>query len=276
MDQIIAANTRPELLRCEQLEAQALRAMHEVASPSIRARLGLELIDHDGCLVSIAGKLPSTAVLINRALMGNGSAGALSLTEVQLLYHARGVNRYFLHQNLRHPPVPEDALSARALRRQRGWQKFEHDLHSIHPASSELRVRRLNPQNIWDFGLIVGRTFALGEEAVPWLSELVWHPNWYIFMSYEGHIPAGVAALFVEGKYGWLDFAATRPEMRRLGSQQVLLAHRLNFARTLGCTQLFSCTGEALPDFPQQSYRNLLRAGFKETYLRENYAPQNC
>lgn len=29
-------------------------------------------------------------------------------------------------------------------------------------------------------------------------------------------------------------------------------------------------TGERLPDKPSNSYRNILRAGFEETYLRQN------
>ena len=35
----------------------------------------------------------------------------------------------------------------------------------------------------------------------------------------------------------------------------------------IACTE----TGERLPDKPSNSYRNILRAGFSEAYVRQNY-----
>ncbi|HUG99452.1 MAG TPA: hypothetical protein VMQ83_09790 [Gammaproteobacteria bacterium] len=40
----------------------------------------------------------------------------------------------------------------------------------------------------------------------------------------------------------------------------------------LGCRKLLTCTGEAVPGDPQHSYRNILKAGFRESYVRDNYA----
>jgi hypothetical protein len=92
-------------------------------------------------------------------------------------------------------------------------------------------------------------------------------------MSFDGNEPAGVGALFVKNGFGWTDYGATSPEFRRRGSQGAVMAARLHLAIELGCQKIFSCTGVSVPGDPQHSYNNILKAGFKEDYVRENYVP---
>ena len=87
------------------------------------------------------------------------------------------------------------------------------------------------------------------------------------------HAAAGAGALFVKDGLGWTDFGATAPEYRRRGSQGALLARRIDHAISLGCTSIFTCTGEDVAGDPQHSYRNILKMGFDAAYVRENYAP---
>jgi GNAT superfamily N-acetyltransferase len=65
--------------------------------------------------------------------------------------------------------------------------------------------------------------------------------------------------------------AATLPEARGRGSQTALLAHRIAAAAEQGCSLVVTETGERVADRPSASYRNILRAGFEERYLRANY-----
>ena len=92
-------------------------------------------------------------------------------------------------------------------------------------------------------------------------------------MTFEGDIPAGVGAIFIKGDQAWTDFGATAPEMRGRGAQGANLAARVRFALEQGCTAIHTCTGEAVPGEPQHSWNNIKRCGFREAYLRENYAP---
>ena len=92
-------------------------------------------------------------------------------------------------------------------------------------------------------------------------------------MTFDGEVPAGTGALFIDGKLAWTDFGATAPGFRQRGSQSALLRHRVQFALDRGCRQVFTCTGESVPGDPQHSYSNILKAGFKEDYVRPNYAP---
>ncbi len=109
--------------------------------------------------------------------------------------------------------------------------------------------------------------------ARPWLARLAGRDRWHIFMTFDGDRPAGTGALFIDGDVAWTDFDATAPGFRRRGSQSALLRHRVQFALDQGCRLVFTCTGEAVPGDPQHSYANILKAGFKEDYVRLNYAP---
>jgi hypothetical protein len=50
-----------------------------------------------------------------------------------------------------------------------------------------------------------------------------------------------------------------------------MLARRLTEAAARGARVAVTETGERVPDKPSHSYRNILRAGFEEMYLRQNY-----
>jgi GNAT superfamily N-acetyltransferase len=77
--------------------------------------------------------------------------------------------------------------------------------------------------------------------------------------------------VYVSGEYAWLGFGATLPAYRRHGAQNALLARRLAEAAARGARTAVTETGERVPDKPSSSYRNILRAGFHERYLRHNY-----
>ena len=70
-----------------------------------------------------------------------------------------------------------------------------------------------------------------------------------------------------------IDLGATAPKFRGRGSQGAVLARRIECALDLGCQEMVTCTGIAVPGDPQHSYSNIKRAGFRETYIRDNYAP---
>ncbi len=70
---------------------------------------------------------------------------------------------------------------------------------------------------------------------------------------------------------GYLGFAATLADHRRKGAQSALLAARIRRARELGCDVVLTETGELRDDLPGNSYRNILRAGFEEVAVTENW-----
>ena len=95
--------------------------------------------------------------------------------------------------------------------------------------------------------------------------------NWHCFVAYDGQTPAATGALYVVGTVGWLGMAGTLPEQRRKGAQGAILAARIEAAAEAGCEVVVTETGALEDGRPSNSYRNIVRAGFEERYVRANY-----
>jgi GNAT superfamily N-acetyltransferase len=260
----------------EFIERAALEEISRAAPPGVAERVGLRSFECGGAFVSLAAALPASAIVVNRTIgLGVGlPATEQAVQEIVSAYATAGVERYFVHRHPQGSPQQLDAwLRAAGLEQARGWQKFERPLDRPLAASTNLEIRRVGREQGEAFAAIACNAFDLGELAVEWLAEIPGRPNWHVFMSFDGDRPAGTGALFVRDGMAWFDFGATAPEFRRRGSQGALLAHRIGFALESGCRRLLTCTGKAVPGDPQHSYRNLLKAGFRETCARDNYAP---
>ena len=96
-------------------------------------------------------------------------------------------------------------------------------------------------------------------------------PDWHHFLAFDGDRAVGAGALYVMGHVGWLGFGATLESHRGRGSQSAIFARRIRAAAELGVKLLVTETGEELPDRPNPSYRNMLRAGFRLAYPRQNW-----
>jgi len=103
------------------------------------------------------------------------------------------------------------------------------------------------------------------------MTALVGAPGWSVFVAFDGDEPAGCGALYVDGSVGWLGIGATRPQFRRRGAQNAILAARIGRAAELGASTVTTETGVLDGERPNQSYRNILRAGFREAYARDNW-----
>jgi GNAT superfamily N-acetyltransferase len=260
----------------EQLERAVLEDLHQAATPETVERLGLRSFTIDGAFVSIVGALPR-AIVVNRAI-GLGLASPATEDGIQAIlgaYAEAGVERYFIHA---HPDsVPRllpHWLRTAGLEQARSWRKFERPPDPPKAfRETTLEIREIGRANGEDFARIACAAFDLGDAAVPWLAELPGRPGWHVFMSFAGDSPVGAGAIFVRDGLAWFDWGATAPEFRRRGSQGAILARRIAHARELGCRALLTCTGEAVPGDPQHSYGNILKAGFLEGIVRENFAP---
>lgn len=257
----------------ERLERLALEELHAASPAPVRERMGLRSEVVGTALVSVASGEPS--ILWNRAIgLGVGApAGPDDLRRIRDLYERAGVARFFLHLHPEaRPPDLRDRLAEAGLEKARGWMKFERDISMPPEVRTELRVERVGPEWATDFGHIVADAFDFTEAAGEAVAALNGRPGWHQFMSFDGKEPAGTGILFVSEGLGWLDMGATRPGFRGRRSQQAILAARIRFAAQAGCRTLFTTTGEEVPGDPQLSYANILKLGFREAYLRENFA----
>lgn len=261
----------------EAVEHAALVDLHAAADEQLRTGLAIAGRSIGGGFASIAGKLPGSAIVLNRVIgLGLEKPEADgTVAEIAAAYAEAGVSRYFVHL---HPHAEPDGLAAQmrdaGLAEKRAWMKFERGRESPPPKRTDLTIRPAAAADGEAFGSIIADAFDLGELAGPWLARLIGRPNWHIFMSFaEDGTAAGTGCLFVKDGIGWCDWGATAPAYRGRGGQSALLATRIEAALDLGCTLVGTETGEAVPGDPQHSYSNIERAGFKPTWRRANYAP---
>lgn len=224
----------------ERIEAQALR--ESVLLMGGRA----ELVGGASCVAH-----PVPMIELNRALVvGEG-------IDVDAIASWYGSSAYVIQ-----------TTATLELERRGAWTKFERDASPAPAVATDLRVEETD-----DAAAFV-RASNVFAEAVPAVAELVGAPGWHCFVGWADGEPAAAGALFVDGGSGWIGVASTRPEFRRRGGQGALLAARIDAARTLGVTVLATETGERAEGRPSTSYDNIVRAGFREAYVRPNWAPR--
>jgi GNAT superfamily N-acetyltransferase len=159
----------------------------------------------------------------------------------------------------------QEQLAAYGYTAAGAWMKFRRAVEPPATATTDLRIEETRDREL--FALVSGEGSGIPADLALELSALAGAAGWHCFVAWDGDEPAGGGALYVDGELGWLGIGATRPAFRRRGSQSAILAARIDAARALGVKRLTTETGEQV----EASYRNILRAGFAEAYLRPNW-----
>jgi GNAT superfamily N-acetyltransferase len=259
------------MVELEQIERAAFRSMWQLAPEVVAQELGIASAEIGGA-TCVAFRAPTT--MLNRAL-GVGIDRPVSDDDVQAIMH------FFTGRAARFAvPVAPTAQpeSLEEMLRARGfdpagyaWMKFRRGTHRPGNVATDLHIEEIGSERAGDFGAVAAEAFELPPTSERWLSQIVGAPGWHCFVGYAGHEPAAAGALYVDGAVAWLGVAGTRPQFRGRGAQGAILAARIATAKGLGVETLVTETGERVPGRPSASYRNILRAGFEEAYLRPNY-----
>jgi ribosomal protein S18 acetylase RimI-like enzyme len=254
----------------EQVELVGWAEVWAAAPTELAGRHGIAATQIGGGLCTAVGEQEST--MLNR-VVGLGLAQPATdadLAAIERFFAGHGQRFYVSLSPQARPSDLPQRLERRGFESVYAWMKFSRGVEPPPQTETELRVELVGPEKGEDFGEVVAAGYELEPFTVPWLAELP-KTSWRCYVAYDGDEPAGAAALYVHDGGGYLCFAATRPEHRRKGAQSALLAARIRDAAQAGCTGLFTETGERIPLKPSNSYRNILRFGFEEAYLRPNY-----
>jgi hypothetical protein len=240
----------------------------------LAAEHGLELRTFGPVQATVARGMAESPVM--NLVLGAGEPGAVSggNLEAALTWAAgRGARGYV-------PVTPGDAeaeaaegwLEAHGYERAYGWMKFLRDGHPPRfdePAGVE--VVELSGPDEAPFGAIAAIGFGLPAWGASLFAGLVGTEGWRCYVARVGGEPQACAAMLVDAGIAEFGIAATLEEARGHGCQRALLRRRIVDAAEAGCRTLFTETGERVPGRPSASYRNILRAGFREAYARPNW-----
>lgn len=266
---------RVQLGAMEAIERRAFEAWFDAVRAAGVPDFEWSLVPVGDALCSVSASEPS--ILVNRVFgLGSKDRPTLEqLVEIRETYLEAGILRFFLHvlPEVLDPGL-ESLLSDAGYMRYRGWMKFARRPDPVPPAATDLTVRRIFAEEADHFADIVAAAFDFLPTSRPALAKLADASGWWLYMSFEGDEPAGTGGLFMADGVGYLDWAATVPAFRRRGSQSAILAMRLKDAFATGCERVITMTGEAVPGDEQHSYGNISKAGFEESYLRENWIPR--
>ena len=183
-----------------------------------------------------------------------------------------GTRFYVARSPSAQPPELEDWLRARGFDPGWGWMQFTRPASAPSPERGALDVVEVRrPQHAEAFTLIVREGYGLPAASERFLATVPAAAGWTAFLALADPEVAGAAAVWIGDGAAYLGFAATLPEHRGKGAQTSLLAARLDRAREAGCEIVVTETGERRDDLPSNSYRNILRAGFREAHVVENW-----
>lgn len=256
----------------EQVEIAAWSDFLDCATADQVRNCGIARHEFPGGVASIVARCD---VLAFNRLVGFGGAGPVNEDDVERLlqiYAEAGARRAFVQIN----PILTDAavfetLSVCGLRHHNNWVKLYRDVNPVPEIATDLRVEQIGKERGADFAAVVCEAFDWPDILLPWIARLVGRAGWRHYMAFHGMHGVATAALYVSGEWGWIDLAATAEDFRGRGAQGKLLELRIADARAAGCKFVSVETAEQTPDHEAPSYRNMIRYGFQEAFVRPNY-----
>jgi GNAT superfamily N-acetyltransferase len=259
----------PAALDCA--ERRFWRDVWESVPPEVATEHGIELRRFGPVQATIVRSVPQVPML--NLLLGAPEAGASDLADAVAWTEEHGISPYV-------PLTPglDGSAAAGAWLRDHGfepayaWMKFVRDPHPPRfPAPEDVEVVEISNADEEPFGAIAAVGFGLPAWCAELFARLPDRPGWHCYVAKVGGKAQASAAMLVEDGIAEFGVAATLEEARGRGCQTALLHRRIRDAAEAGCRTLFVETGERVPERPSASYRNILRAGFEEAYLRPNW-----
>ena len=256
----------------EDIEFEAGIDLYRAAPEDVRRAHAIEVPDIGATTCLTCRGIEPAAVFRRAVRLGVGQAtNELELENVLTYMNGLGSRYAIPVAPQSQPSTLSSWLEKRGFTPGYAWMKFCRPCEGVLQTSCDLEIRVIGREQGGEFGRVVAEGFGLPAAVAPWVGALAGRENWVCVMAFAGASPVAAGAVYVRGEYAWLGFGATLTSHRRHGAQSGLIACRLSEAAARGARTAVTETGERLPDKPSNSYRNILRAGFEEMYLRQNY-----
>jgi GNAT superfamily N-acetyltransferase len=234
---------------------------------------GVELRDFGPVRASIVRDLPELGMM--NLVLGASEPGAAvdgHLAAATEWAGSHGVKYYVpVTPGLPGADAAERWLGANGFSTGYAWMKFVRDPHPPRFKAPKVEVVKLTDPEQEPFGMIAATGFGLPVWASAFFADLPGRDGWHCYAAGVDGEAQACAAMHVHRGIAEFGLAATLEPARGRGCQLALLHRRILDAIEAGCHTLFVETGERVPDRPSASYRNILKAGFEEAYLRPNW-----
>jgi GNAT superfamily N-acetyltransferase len=255
----------------DRVDRRFWREIWESVPAEVAAERGVEVRTFGPIQATVARELGQVGML--NLVLGAAEAPARSDLEAAVAWAEERSTPYVSVT----PGLPGTEAAERWLREQGfeptyAWMKFVRDPHPPRfPAPEGVEVVEVTSPDQEPFGTIA----ALGFGMPAWGAELFAHlpgrDDWRCYVARVDGEACGCGAMVIEDGVAELGIGATLEDARGRGCQTALLRRRICDAAEAGCRTLLVETGERVPDRPSASYRNILKAGFEEAYLRPNW-----
>jgi GNAT superfamily N-acetyltransferase len=258
----------------DRVEKSFWRDIWESVPADAAGEHGVELKDFGPVQVSVATALAKVGMM--NLVLGATDPGAVEdghLAAATEWVRSRRVDSYVpVTPGLPETEPAERWLAANGFSPGYAWMKFARDTHPPRfVAPADVEVVEVTDAEQEPFGMIVATGFGLPAWAAAFFADLPERPDWRCYVARVDGETQACAAMLVQGNVAEFGIAATLEPARGRGCQRALLHRRILDAAAAGCRTLFVETSERIPDRPSASYKNILRAGFEEAYLRPNW-----
>jgi GNAT superfamily N-acetyltransferase len=261
-----------EHIALEQIESAAMADFFRAAPAPLRAAHGIEARPVAGATLLLSRGIEPGALFRRVTGLGVGRPASEADLEAVLEPMVALQGQFAVVAGpASEPPALLQWLQDRGFSRGYAWMKFRRDCDLPLAAPTSLDVRVIDREHGAAFGHVIAEGFGLQPAVSQWAGQLPGRAGWCCVMAFDGDAPVAAGATFISGAYAWLGFGATLASHRRRGAQNALLARRLAEAAVRGARVAAVETGEQQVDKPSNSYRNILRSGFTEAYLRQNF-----
>lgn len=256
----------------ELVESAAWTDFYRSASVETAAKYGIKVFSVGGVTGTIASEID---VLAFNRVVGLGIKEPVDERIIDIILNkieVHRVKRFFIQI---HPDVYSDEL--RRLLELHDFNHYNNWIRLVRDSSPAVKIRsnlvtnKISSGESKLFAEIVVKAFDWPASLLGFIASPVGRKNWHHFLAFEKNVPVAAAAFYQTGEHAWFDFAATHPDHRGKGAQSALLARRIEDSRKLGVKKIIIETTEQTAEKEPLSYRNVLKAGFKEAYKRPNY-----
>lgn len=258
----------------DRVEKRFWREIWESVPAEVAAEHGVAVRDFGPVQATVVDALPGAGMM--NLVLGATEPGAVEdghLAAASEWVAARGIESYV-------PVAPGQPQTEPAERWLAGngfspgyaWMKFIRDAHPPRFAvPGDIEVVEVTDPAQEPFGMIAATGFGLPIWGAAFFANLPGRDGFRCYVAQVDGEPQACGAMLIQGGLAEFGIGATLEPARGRGAQRALLHRRIVDAAAAGCRTLFVETGERVPDRPSASYKNVLRAGFEEAYLRPNW-----